>query len=269
MPGGNAPRGADRRGVTGRSAATAEVASYLDAYLDTGAIRDWKNALNGLQVANSGRVHRVAGAVDGSEQTISAAIARGCDLLLVHHGLFWSGNRPVTGSRYRRLKALLENDVAVYSAHLPLDVHPDLGNNVLLARALGLEPSGTFAPHEGRDIGVTASCDLDRAQLVAQLERELGGGVRLIAGGPTRVARIGVLTGSGGSAIADAIATGLDTLVTGEGSHHTYIDAMEEGLNLIYGGHYATETWGVRALAQHVGERFELDWIFIDAPTGM
>lgn len=251
------------------SVATAEVTAYLDRYLDVGAIRDSKNALNGLQVANTGTVRRVAAAVDASEQTIEAAVAYGCDLMLVHHGLFWAGNRPITGSRYRRLRTLITNDVAVYGAHLPLDVHPELGNNVLLARAAGLKPTGSFAEHEGREIGVIGSCDMARAELVARLERVLGSAVRLIAGGPDRVRRVGVLTGSGGSALADAVRAGLDTLVTGEGSHHTYIDAMEEGLNLVYGGHYATETLGVRALAEHVAGRFGLEWDFIDAPTGM
>ncbi|HEX6589268.1 MAG TPA: Nif3-like dinuclear metal center hexameric protein [Longimicrobiales bacterium] len=248
---------------------TAEIAAYLDEYLQIASIRDWKNALNGLQVANSGSVHRVAAAVDASEQTIDAAIERGCDLLLVHHGLFWAGNRPVTGSRYRRLRALIAHDVAVYGAHLPLDVHPDVGNNALLARALGLVPSGTFASHEGRDIGITATCDRTRADLVSALERELGGAVRLIAGGPERVRRVGVLTGSGGSAIGEAVAADLDTLITGEGSHHTFVDAMEEGLNVLYGGHYATETFGVRALAALLRDRFGLEWDFIDAPSGM
>ena len=116
--------------------ALAEVVAYLDDLLRVAEFRDWKNALNGLQVANSGRVHRVAAAVDASEQTITGAAAKGCDLLLVHHGLFWGGNRPITGSRYRRLHGLFAADVAVYSAHLPLDVHPELGNNALLAREI-------------------------------------------------------------------------------------------------------------------------------------
>ena len=244
------------------------VVRYVDDLLHASEIRDWKNALNGLQVANGGVVHRIAAAVDASEHTISETIRRGCDLLLVHHGLFWSGNRPVTGARFRRLRALITADVAVYGAHLPLDVHPELGNNVLLARDIGLEPTGGFALHEGREIGVTAECDVDRAELLVRLERALEGPVRLIAGGPERVRRVGVLTGSGGSAIEDAVSRGLDTLITGEGSHHTFIDAYEAGINLVYGGHYATEVRGVRALAAHVGERFGLGWDFIDAPTG-
>ena len=245
------------------------VVAYMDDLLRSDGLRDWKNALNGLQVANSGEVHRIAAAVDASEQTIRAAIDERCDLLLVHHGLFWSGNRAVTGARYRRLKQLISADVAVYSSHLPLDVHPEIGNNALLVAELGLEPSGTFAPHEGRDVGLTADCDLDRGALVARLTDILGGPVRCIEGGPTRVRRVGVLTGSGGGAIDDAVARGVDTLITGEGSHHTFVDANEAGINLVYGGHYATETMGVRALAARVAGRFGLDWVFIDAPSGL
>lgn len=241
----------------------------MDELLRVREIRDWKNALNGLQVANSGSVRRVAAAVDASEQTIAASAERGCDLLIVHHGLFWGGNRPVTGARHRRLKLLFDRDIAVYGAHLPLDVHPELGNNAILARRVGLEPTGTFAAHEGRDIGITAECDIAREGLVASLERALGGAVRVIPGGPERVRRVGILTGSGGGLVEEAAARGLDTLITGEGSHHTYVDAMEAGVNLLYGGHYATETWGVRALADHVAQRFGLESEFIDAPTGM
>lgn len=245
------------------------LASYLNDFLEVAAIRDWKNALNGLQVENGRPIRRVAAAVDAGEHTIRKAIERDCELLLVHHGLFWSGNRPVTGPRYRRLKLLLDADVAVYSAHLPLDVHPELGNNVLLARRLGLEADGSFAEHEGRDVGVTATCDLDRSELHARIEEALGGAVHLIAGGPERVRRVGVLTGGGGGMAEQALSAGLDALITGEGSHHTWLDAMEGGLNLFYGGHYATETWGVRALAEHIAERFGLGWEFIDAPTGL
>jgi dinuclear metal center YbgI/SA1388 family protein len=247
----------------------AEIVGYLDDLLNVGGVRDWKNALNGLQVASSGTVHRIAAAVDAGEGPIGDAVGRGCDLLIVHHGLFWSGNRPVTGARYRRLKLLLSADAALYAAHLPLDVHPEFGNNALLARELGLEADGTFAPHEGQDVGLTASCDLDREELLGRLRRILGGSIRLVPGGPATVRRVGILTGSGGSVVEDAAALGLDTLVTGEGAHHSYIDAMEAGLNVIFGGHYATEVFGVRALAAHVAERFGLEWEFVDWPTGM
>ena len=246
-----------------------QLAAYVDDLLHVGEIRDWKNALNGLQVENRVGIGKLGAAVDASEQTIRAAIERECGMLFVHHGLFWSGNRPVTGRRYRRLRLLLEADVALYSAHLPLDVHPELGNNVLLARRLGIEVEGGFGEFEGREIGVRGSCDLGREELRGRLAEVLGGDVRLIAGGPERVRRAGVLTGGGGSMVEGAIAAELDALITGEGSHHTYVDAMEGGLNLYYGGHYATETFGVRALVAHVAERFGLEWEFIDAPTGL
>ncbi|HWV58027.1 MAG TPA: Nif3-like dinuclear metal center hexameric protein, partial [Longimicrobiales bacterium] len=193
----------------------------------------------------------------------------GFDLLLVHHGLFWDGNRPVTGRRYRRLKPLLDSDVAVYSAHLPLDAHPEVGNNAVLARELGIELEGRFARFEGAEIGVWGRLEITREALAARLDEVLGGLIRMIPGGPERITRVGVVTGGGASAIGEAIAAGLDALVTGEGAHHTYFDAMEGGITAYYGGHYATETWGVRALAQHLSNRFGLPWTFLDFPTGL
>jgi dinuclear metal center YbgI/SA1388 family protein len=255
--------------MTTRAPTCHELAAYLDEHLRVAEIRDWKNALNGLQVENRVPIRRIAAAVDASEATIRGAIAQECQLLIVHHGLFWAGNRAVTGRRYRRLRLLFDAELAVYGSHLPLDVHPDLGNNVLLARRLGIEPEGGFGSHEGRDIGVHGPCDIDRDEMHRILEDVLGGSVRMIAGGPRRIRRAGILTGSGGGAVDDALSAGLDALITGEGTHHTFVDAMEGGLNLYYGGHYATETWGVRALAEHVAGHFGLEWRFIDAPTGM
>jgi dinuclear metal center YbgI/SA1388 family protein len=208
-------------------------------------------------------------AVDATAASIAAAVESGADLLLVHHGLFWDGNRPVTGRRYRRLSALLEADVALYAAHLPLDVHEEVGNNVVLARALGMEVGGRFGEHDGMALGVWGTLPLRRETLTARLEELLGGPVKLIPGGPEKLERVGVLTGGGGGFVAEALAAGLDALVTGEGSHHTYFDAEEGGLNLYYGGHYATETWGVRALGEHLAERFGLEWTFVDLPTGL
>lgn len=251
-----------------RETSVLEVVDYLDARLAIDQVADYPAALNGLQVANSGRVRRVGAAVDASERAIRRAVAAGCDLLLVHHGLFWDGNRPVTGRRYRKLRLLLEHDVAVYAAHLPLDVHPELGNNALLARALGLELAGEFSEYRGRAIGRWGTTELKREALCARLDDLLGGRVRMVAGGPEVSRRVGVLTGSGGSAIEDALGAGLDTLITGEGPHHTYFDAEEGGINVLFGGHYATETFGVRALAEDVGRRFELEWEFFDLPTG-
>ena len=242
---------------------------YLDEYLRITEVPDYPNALNGLQVENSGEVTRVAAAVDASEASIREAAERGCDLLLVHHGLFWDGNRPVTERRYRRLRLLFEHDIAVYGAHLPLDVHPEVGNNVVLARELGIEIDGEFGDYRGTSVGIQGTLEVKREVLLARLDEVLGGRVQLLPGGPERLRRVGVLTGGGGGMIGDAIAAGLDALVTGEGAHHTYFDAVEGGINVYYGGHYATETWGVRALADHLADRFGLPTEFIDLPTGL
>src|SRR5690606_913804 len=212
---------------------------------------------------------RIGVAVDASEASIRAAAGRGCDVLIVHHGLFWDGNVPVTGRRYRRLRLLIERGIALYSAHLPLDVHPEVGNNVVLARELGMMVEGTFGDYKGMPVGVWGRLALSREALAARLDEVLGGRVRLLPGGPERLERVGVLTGAGGGMIAEAIAAGLDALVTGEGAHHTYFDAIEGGINVYYGGHYATETWGVRALAAHLSERFGVPTEFIDLPTGL
>lgn len=246
-----------------------QLVDYLDGYLDLAEVPDFPNALNGLQVDAPGPVSRVVAAVDATEASIEGAIEAGGDLLLVHHGLFWNGNQPVTGRRYRRLSALLGSGVALYAAHLPLDVHGEVGNNVVLARELGLEVEGRFGSYEGTEVGVWGTLPLKREVLAARLDDLLGGPVKLIPGGPERVERVGVLTGGGGGFVDQALEAGLDTLITGEGAHHTYFDAAEGGLNLYYGGHYATETWGVRALAEHLADRFELDWTFLDLPTGL
>ncbi|HEV2736681.1 MAG TPA: Nif3-like dinuclear metal center hexameric protein [Longimicrobiaceae bacterium] len=246
-----------------------ELCAYLDGYLRIGEVPDYAGALNGLQVANGGEVTRVAVAVDAAQATVEAAVRAGADFLLVHHGLFWDGSQPVTGRRYRRLRALLEGGVAVYGAHLPLDVHPDVGNNAVLARELGMEPLGTFGDYKGYPLGVWGELDLSREALCARLDELLGGRVKMVPGGPERVRRVGVITGGAGSMVPAAIAARLDAFVTGEGAHHNYFDAEEGGINLFLGGHYATETGGVRALAAHLEERFGLPWSFLDHPTGL
>lgn len=246
-----------------------ELAAYLDGFLRVSEVPDYPPALNGLQVESSGEVRRVAVAVDAAQATVEAAVRAGADLLLVHHGLFWDGNQPVTGRRYRRLRALLEADVAVYAAHLPLDVHPEVGNNAVLARALGVEPRGSFGDYKGYPLGVWGELDTPRDALRERLEGLLGGRVHLVPGGPERIRRVGVVTGGAGSMVPAAVAAGLDAFVTGEGAHHNFFDAEEGGINLFLGGHYATETWGVRALARHLEEKFGLETVFIDHPTGL
>ena len=246
-----------------------ELVEYLDAYLDVSSVPDFGGAVNGLQVASSGEVGRIAAAVDATQATIAAAVDAGADVLLVHHGLFWDGEQAVTGRRYRRLKALMTADLAVYGAHLPLDVHPEVGNNVVLARTLGIEVEGRFGEYKGQPLGYWGRLEIRREALAARLDQVLGCRVRLIGGGPERVERVGVITGGAGGEVGAAIEAGLDAFVTGEGAHHNYFDAEEGGINLYLGGHYATEVWGVRALAEHLHEKFDLPWTFIDRPTGL
>lgn len=246
-----------------------QLTDYLDEFLEIDRVPDYSPALNGLQVENSGRVTRVAVAVDAAQATIEGAVRSGADFLLVHHGLFWGGNQPVTGRRYRRLRALLEADVAVYGAHLPLDVHPEVGNNAVLARELGIEIEGRFGEYKGHPLGVWGTLDVRREALAARLDETLGARVKVVPGGPERVRRVGVITGGAGSEVAAARAAGLDAFITGEGAHHNFFDAEEGGINLFLGGHYATEVWGVRALASHLEQRFGLPWTFVDHPTGL
>jgi len=258
-----------------------ELVAYLDEYLRVRQVPDERNAVNGLQVDNSGRVGRIVAAVDASLATIEGVAAQQTPpstappLVLVHHGLFWDGNVPLTGRRYRRIAALLQNDIALYSAHIPLDLHPEVGNNVVLADRLGIEVEGWFGEYQGTPIGVWGYAPprlSTREGLLAEVNRALNTfapGGKLIPGGSGRVTRIGIVTGGAGNMIAAARDAGLDAFVTGEGPHHTYFDAMEWGLDVIFAGHYATETLGVQALASHLAERFDLEWEFHDHPTGL
>jgi dinuclear metal center YbgI/SA1388 family protein len=247
-----------------------EIVEFLDAYLRTSTIPDAAGARNGLQVDARSPVEHVCAAVDACQATIEAAAGAGAQLLLVHHGLFWGDPLPVTGRTYRRLKALFDADMALYSAHAPLDVHPEIGNNVLLARALGLEIEGRFGSwRELDEIGVWSTADLALDELIARIVDTCGDSPFVIRGGPTHVRRVGIITGGADSAIVEAHDAGLDTFVTGEGAHHSYHDATELGLNVIYAGHYRTEILGVRALASLVAERFGTEWSFVDYPTGL
>jgi dinuclear metal center YbgI/SA1388 family protein len=211
----------------------------------------------------------VAAAVDASTATVRLAIQAGANLLLVHHGLFWGPSHPWTGRRYELLRLLLENDLAVYSAHLPLDLHPKLGNNALLCANLGFQKLSPFFLDHGQHIGLRSVQRVPRPQLVQRLEKAVDGPVRLLPGGPDVCRRIGVVTGGAGAELKLAAKEGVDTFITGEGPHWTYALAEELGVNVLYGGHYATETFGVKALAAHLARHFKLSWVFLDHPTGL
>ena len=246
-----------------------DLVRYADEYLRVREVADDRNALNGLQVESAGEVRHLAAAVDACQWTIAAAAERGADLLLVHHGLFWSGLEPLTGRTYRRVSALLRHGIALYSAHIPLDRHPDVGNNALLARTLGMDVRGWFGDHLGAPLGAWGDLEIGRDALRERIEGALGASAKLLPGGPERCRRVGIITGAAGGFVPQARDAGLDTFITGEGHHWTYFDAEEYGVNVILAGHYATETLGVKALAAHLSERFQLPWSFLDHPTGL
>ena len=257
-------------------ASTEEIVSYLDDILQTSETPDYPNAFNGLQLSNQGFVTRVAAAVDFSSQTVEQAIRERANLLIVHHGMFWGGAQPIVGKVHARLQSLLEADLAVYSSHLPLDRHKQLGNNVLLARKLRLEPSGDFARFRDIFIGTQGEADISTSVLFesAQLFSRENGGEATWAGATDskrRTRRWAICTGSGASqeTLAEASKDGIDTLIVGEGPHWTAVDAFERGIAVIYVGHYASETLGVYALAHEVSQNFNIPWIKVSAPTGL
>ena len=250
-------------------ASLAEIVRYADEELRLAEIEDYANALNGLQIENSGAVTKIGATVDASRHTIEMAIERAIDLLIVHHGLFWPGLRPLTGPLFCTVKTALAGNLALYSAHLPLDFHPALGNNARLAAALGLEKTKPFLQLKGQPSGLLAEAALGRDELLGRLEHSLGGPVRCIAAGPLLTQRIGIVTGGAGSEIYEVARQGIDTYITGEAPHWAAVAAEELGVNLFLGGHYATETFGVKALAGQLAERFGLSWEFLDHPTGL
>jgi len=246
-----------------------KLVNHCDRLLQALKLEDYPGAENGLQVANPGHVTRIAAAVDGTLTTVNLATRQRADLLLVHHGLFWSPSHPWTGKRYELIKTLLDNSVAVYSSHLPLDAHPRLGNNAQLCAALGLRGLKPFFFSHGRHIGWKSHTEISRADLVAKLERAVNARALLIPGGKGTCRNIGVVTGGAGSDLKKAAEEGVDTFITGEGPHWTYALAEELGINVLYAGHYATETFGVKALAAHLSQKFRIPWSFIDHPTGL
>jgi len=249
----------------------ADITAHLNKTLRIAELPDYSNAVNGLQLENrSGKVTRIAAAVDATLPAVKKAIATRADLLIVHHGMFWSGLQPWTGGTFERMKLALENGLAIYSAHLPLDVHPTLGNNACIAKAMQLTPSGGFLDYKGMAVGVTCEAELPLDDVLARFTTALDGGrVHVCAGGPRITKKIGISSGGSGSEIAAAAKAGVDTFITGEGPHWSYTLAEELGINVLYGGHYATETFGVKALSAHLEQQFGLPWCFVDHPTGL
>lgn len=242
----------------------------LDSLLRTTEITDYPGAMNGLQIENSGKITRLIAAVDACEEVIVEAARVNGTLLLVHHGIFWNGVQAISGSRYRKLKAALAGDLALYSSHLPLDLHPAMGNNVLLARKLGLSGIKPYLMLKGQLVGVEGKIKpVNREEFARIISEAVGGNVHLAPGGPEKIRAVLIVTGGAGSEVGVAARLGVDAFVTGEGPHWSYTAAEEEGINLFYAGHYATETLGVKALASYLSKKTGLPWSFIDHPTGL
>ena len=246
-----------------------ELVAFLDEQLDIATIPDYPGALNGLQLANEGQLGRIVAAVDASLAVVEEAAAGGPGLLLVHHGMFWQGTQPLRGPFYRKIKMAMDAGLAIYSAHLPLDVHPQWGNNPHLAQAIGMRDVLPFLDWKGLAVGLRGGWQGTRDELKQQLMQAVGGPVLMCAGGPEKITSVGLVTGGAGSEVARVAAAGVDAFISGEGPHWSFPLAEELGINLLLAGHYATETFGVKALAAALSHRFALPWSFVDRPTGL
>ena len=256
-----------------------EVLEVLDRELRTGEIPDYPAAHNGLQFGNginntqstqnTREIRKVICAVDASLAVIREAVSQGGDLLLVHHGLFWQGVRPVTGALYEKYQLAMEGGLAIYSSHIPLDIHPDYGNNVLLSRELGLGKGEAFFDWKGIRLGRKGFFKGSLGELRDLLSVAVGGPVMLRGSECDCAGMVGLITGGAGSEVEAMAKEGIDTFISGEGPHWSFPLAEELGLNVLYAGHYATETFGVRAIGRLLVEQFHLEMSFIDRPTGL
>ncbi len=248
---------------------TKELSDFLDTLLEIKNIED--TSLNGLQVENKGEVKKIALAVDASMDAVKKAKSVESDFLFVHHGLFWGKPVPLTGSMYQKIYLLVESDIALYAAHLPLDVHPELGNNARIEKVLGWPIARDFGEYHGLVIGKEVRFEepVPLSNLVNRVQNGLGCKPLVWDFGPEEVRRLGYVSGDGLSMLQQAIADEMDAFVTGEPGHSHYWEAKEAGINVIFAGHYATETLGIKAVGEVLQEKFGLETVFIDLPTGL
>ncbi|ADV68024.1 Nif3-like dinuclear metal center hexameric protein [Deinococcus maricopensis] len=255
--------------TTPASVPLTDLVGWLDTTLNTRAIPDISN--NGLQIEGRSDVRRIAVAVDATLNTIQDAADAGADLLITHHGLFWGQPMMLTGPHKRRVQAALDAGLSLYTSHIPLDLHPELGNNAMIASALSLQNRSGFGDYKGLKIGVQGTLPFPMSlQDLADRIQKLTGEICLVhGGGPGEVHRVGIISGSASDHIPQAAREGLDTFITGEPKHQAFSDPFEYGVNAIYAGHYDTEVFGVRALAARIEETFGLPWQFLHHPSGL
>jgi dinuclear metal center YbgI/SA1388 family protein len=242
---------------------------WLDNYL---AVHDFQDkSLNGLQVEGADEVQKVAFAVDSSLSTFEQAAQTGADMLVVHHGLFWGQPLAMTGMHKNRVRFLLENNISLYAAHLPLDAHEEVGNNYGLARILGMTDLQGFATYKGKAVGVKGVFPnpVTLRDLANTLEQELGESVLVHAGGKLEISTMAIVSGDASWNVVTAADEGLDAFLTGEPRQETFYESFERNINALYAGHYMTETVGVKLLEEKVKLEFNLATQFILLPTGL
>ena len=245
-----------------------QLGHYLDNLLNIREVKDSPNAMNGLQVQNTGEIKKVGLAVDLCMATIKKAIDAECNMMFVHHGIFWGGVQPIRGNFYEKLSTMMRDNLGLYSAHLPLDMHPVLGNNKALADLVGLSKIEPFGEYKGQEIGFKGRLEPISAEaLGVKLEAQIGSPVKVI--GSREIRTLGLVSGGAADILIQASAASLDAYLTGEGANHHYHEAVENNCALILAGHYATETGGVKAVGKHLEKQFDIETEFLDYPTGM
>jgi dinuclear metal center YbgI/SA1388 family protein len=251
---------------------TAKLDTYFRSLLDIDGFASADSSLNGIQVDNDGaEIAKIAFAVDATLETFAQAAAAGAGLIFVHHGLFWGRPLRVAGGHRERLRFLLDHNLALYAAHLPLDQHPTLGNNAGLAELLGISPLEPFGEYHGRKIGFKGKLakPLTIEEAVKRISFKDRPPLGVYPFGKRESLSCAVVSGGAANEALQAIEEGVDLFVTGEASHEIYHHALEGHLNMIAGGHYSTEVWGVRRVMENCASSLNLEAEFIDAPTGL
>jgi len=251
---------------------TKQIDSFFRSFLDIEGFVSMDNSLNGIQVDNDGSaVRKIAFGVDAAMRTFEKAAAAGAGMLFVHHGLFWGERERISGNIRRRVKFLLDHNICLYAVHLPLDQHPEFGNNIALAELLGLENIEPFGPYHGRKIGYkgTVSTPITTEEAAKRISFMGRPALDMFTFGKEKNTSVAVMSGGAAMNALDAIKDGLDLYVTGELSHQIYHDCLEAKINVAAGGHYNTEVWGARKVMEHCGKELDMEVEFIDNPTGL
>ncbi|MBU0504945.1 MAG: Nif3-like dinuclear metal center hexameric protein [bacterium] len=244
------------------------ILKYLEEEFEISRIKDM--SLNGLQVGEADKqVKKIGLAVDASLSTFKKAKKQGCDLLITHHGLFWGKEQAITGTHYKRIKYLIENDLPLIALHLPLDLHAKYGNNIELARLLGLKKVKKFGAYHGATIGFSGEFTkvITRKKFISLCENKLGTKCTSLDFGSDKIKKVGIVSGGGSSALMEAKEKGMDVLLTGDGPHQNFHDALDSEINIVYGSHYYTETVGIKALGKALKKKFNLTVAFLDVPA--